>query len=118
MRKLFFLLTVIIIGYFIVTGQKSPDALQLSSGFFNPELISYAPLPIETDHFNPNTLTRTLKTPKEVLIINPNFRALPRSNSHQCEVMICRHPHNPLIMLANSITINHAGANLFKNLGT
>lgn len=110
-----------IVCFIIMTGQKSPEAekwnLTLPSSIYDPSVMSSAPLPQANDYFNPNSVTRYVTTPNEVLLVEPNKRVLPRSNSWQSEVIICRHPLNPLIMFGSSNAVNNAGGSLWISEG-
>lgn len=121
MKKLFFLLPAIIVCYFIMTGQKSPEAEKwnqaLPTGVYDPSMTYEAPLPQVMDYFNPNSVTRYVKTPNGIVTVTPNVRVLPRSNSWQSEVMICRHPLNPLIMFGSSNAFNNVSGSLFISEG-
>ncbi len=104
-------------------AQKSPDKpekwnqVRMQTGLYDPDVISNAPLPQSFDYFNQTSVTRYLNDPNGVYAINPNVRVLPRSNSYQSEVIICRHPSNPLIMFGSSNAINNAGGSLFISEG-
>jgi len=92
MRKLFMLIPVIVIGFFIMTGQKNPDAERwsnyLPSGIYDPSVRITATLPQVYDFTNPNTQISYVRTPYEVLAVSPNVRVLPRTNSYQSEVIL------------------------------
>ena len=45
-------------------------------------------------------------SPNGVYAVNPSFRVLPRTNSHQSEVILVRHPLNQLIMFGSSNAVN------------
>ncbi|MCX6164742.1 MAG: sialidase family protein [Ignavibacteriae bacterium] len=49
-------------------------------------------------------------SPVGVFAVNPSFRVLPRANSWQSEVILVRHPLNPLIMFGSSNAINAVGS--------
>jgi len=107
------LIPVIVIGFFIMTGQKNPDAERwsnyLPSGIYDPSVRITATLPQVYDFTNPNTQISYVRTPYEVLAVSPNVRVLPRTNSYQSEVDIVRHPTNPLIMFGSSNAFNNSG---------
>ena len=113
MKKLFFLIPVIAIGFFVMSGQRNPDTEKWSNymptQLYDPSVTVGAPLPQVFDYFNPNAEVRYVKTPYEVLAVTPNFRVLPRSNSYQSEVDIVRHPTNPMIMFGSSNAFNNTG---------
>jgi len=116
MKKLYFLLPVLVVIFFIITGQKSPDvpqkwAIDHSTGIYDPSVTVSAPLPqADNNYVNPNTETRIIKTPYEELAVTPNVRVLPRTNSWQTEVDIKRHPTNPNIMFGSSNAFNNVGS--------
>jgi len=113
MRKLFILIPVLIIVFFIITGQKNPESEKWSNNFstnlYDPGVINSAVLPQVYDFTNPNTETRHVKTPYEVISVSPNIRVLPRTNSYQSEVDIVRHPTNPMILFGSSNAFNNTG---------
>jgi hypothetical protein len=121
MRKLFFLIPVVLFGFILMTGQDAPQAekwnLALPSAMYDPSVRTSAVLPQGTDYINPNTSVRIVRTPNEVLEISPNVRVLPRSNSWQSELNIVRHPLNPNIMFGSSNAFNNAGGSLFISEG-
>jgi len=121
MKKLFYFLPVIVIGFFILTGQDTPKSekwnLPLPTNLYDPNQTTYSPLPQEVDYFNPNSVTRYINTPNGVVAVTPNVRVLPRSNSYQSEVDIKRHPLNPNIMFASSNAFNNVGGPLFISEG-
>ncbi|MDQ3194613.1 MAG: hypothetical protein M3P82_06400, partial [Bacteroidota bacterium] len=122
MKKFYFLLPVIVLCYFLMTGQKAPETPEkwdqpLPTWIYDLAVVNSAPLPQSTDYFNPNTQTRFVRTPYEVLSVTPNIRPLPRTNSYQSEVIICRHPLNPLIMFGSSNAFNNVGGSLFISEG-
>ncbi len=121
MKKILLCIPVMIIGFFIMTGQKSQDAekwnLVLPSAMFDGSIVTSAPLPVGNDYFNPNPVTRIIRTPYEVLAVAPNVRVLPRTNSWQSEVTICRNPLNPNIMFGSSNAINNVSGSLFISEG-
>ena len=113
MRKLFILIPVLIIIFFIITGQKNPESEKwsnnLSTNLYDPGVINSAILPQVYDFTNPNTEIRYVKTPYEVISVSPNIRVLPRTNSYQSEVDIVRHPTNPMILFGSSNAFNNTG---------
>ncbi len=104
MKKVLFLLPVIITGFFILTGQNYND----ESGRWNPDprmtriykTEQYAPLPQNRD-VTFSREARIISTPDGVYSISPSFRVHPSSN-YQTETPITRHPTNPMIMLASA----------------
>ena len=103
MKKLF-LFPVIIISFFLMTGQDTPqDAKwnQSSSMTRIYQMSEYAPLPQSDVSFG--TSTQFIYTPNGIYGVTPNFRVHPSAGT-QSEVPIVRHPSNPLIMLASAIT--------------
>ncbi len=123
MKKLLLIVSMFCIGTFLFMGQKQEDKPQKWSlepqqtGVYDPSVISTAPLPQEYDYFNPNAVTRYISDPNGVYAVNPSIRVLPRSNSYQSEVIICRHPLNPLIMFGSSNAINNVSGSLFISEG-
>ena len=115
MKKVFSLFLFSVLGLFLFMGQKSinkPEKWNVDpqqTGIYDPNVITTAPLPQEYDYFNPNTATRYISSPNGVYAVAPNFRILPRAGSYQSEVIICRHPLNPLIMFGSSNAINNTG---------
>ena len=113
MKKIIYFLPAIFICFMLMTGQKSPEAekwnLTLPSNIYDPSVRVTSPLPQVYEYNNPNTENRIVRTPNEVLVIAPNVRVLPRSNSYQSELIITRHPLNPLIMFGSSNAFNNTG---------
>lgn len=121
MRKLFFIFPVIIVFFIIMTGQDTTQPekwdMPLQSGIYDPSVTFSAPLPQVFDYFNPNSVTRIIRTPIGVMEVTPNIRVLPRTNSYQSEVDIKRHPLNPNIMFASSNAFNNVSGSLFISEG-
>lgn len=115
MKKVFSLFLFSVLGIFLFMGQKSinkPEKWSLDpqqTGIYDPNVISNAPLPQEYDYVNSNSVTKYISSPNGVYAVAPNFRILPRAGSYQSEVIICRHPLNPLIMFGSSNAINNTG---------
>lgn len=116
MKKLFYFLPVLFIGAFLFMGQKSNDGPEKwnlgpqETGIYDPSVLNNTPLPQDYDNtFIPNTATRYISDPNGIYAVNPNFRILPRSGSYQSEVIICRHPLNPMIMFGSSNAFNNTG---------
>lgn len=106
MKKLYLILPAILLSYMLFTGQAADHSANRISQ--DPRMTrmypagDYVQLPMNTDYV-PNTQIRTVVTPGSVYTIYPNFRVHP-SFGHQTEVPICRHPSNPLILLASANT--------------
>ncbi len=118
MKKLFLLFPVLIVCFFIMSGQKSND----DPGWNNPRSSAvypngnYQSLPIVKSEINQFTFSpRTIITPIGVLTITPNLRVHPSSTTQQSECPIVRHPLNPNIMFGSSNSINNS--NNFINSG-
>ncbi len=116
MKKLFLFIPIFCIGAFLFMGQKSNDQPEKwnldpqQTGIYDPSVLINTPLPQDYDNiYIPNTATRYISDPNGIYAVNPNFRILPRSNSYQSEVIICRHPLNPLIMFGSSNAFNNTG---------
>jgi hypothetical protein len=78
---------------------------------YNPAVIVNSTLPVGNENYiNTFNKVRYLNSPSGINLINPNIRVLPRTNSWQSEVIMVRHPLNPLIMFGSS--------NAFSNLGS
>jgi len=111
---------LLFMGQTIVTGQTTEkwSIDPRTTNALDPSVVTSAPLPIVPDYFNPNPRAMSYNTPNGVLVINPNFRVLPKSSvapyTAQSEVIITRHPLNPLIMYgsSNAITTNAAGTGI------
>ncbi|MBK6538554.1 MAG: hypothetical protein IPG09_12530 [Ignavibacteria bacterium] len=114
MKKLLYIIPVMLIGYFLMTGQNLPDkekwSISLPTGVYDPSVMTTAPLPQSIDYFNPNSVTRYVRMPNGIMEIAPNVRVLPRTNSWQSEVIITRHPLNPNIMFGSSNAISNTGS--------
>ncbi|MEO6696246.1 MAG: T9SS type A sorting domain-containing protein [Ignavibacteria bacterium] len=104
MKKLFFLFPIIIIGFFLMTGQDTPQTAkwnQHSSMTRINQSGEYSPLP-QSDIIFSNS-PRFVSTPQGVYELLPNFRVHPSAGT-QSEVPIVRHPTNPLIMMGSANT--------------
>ena len=114
MKKLLFLIPILLIGYIIFTGQKSGDKPEKWS--IDPRMTmiyatgEYVQLPQVDNYVHPNTAPMVYETPIGVLTVSPNFRVYP-SNVTQSEVPITRHPTNQSIMFAssNAVLIPYVG---------
>lgn len=115
MKKILFLLPVLSLSLILFMGQKSQDRPEKWSkgfaptGIYDPGIISNAPLPQSFDFINQEPGIRYYSNPNGISAVNPNFRILPRANSYQSEVIICRNPVNPLIMFGSSNAFNNTG---------
>ena len=121
MKKLFFILPVLLLGFVIMTGQSS--SVNISSEE-NPRWNTdprtsiglypageYTELP-QNDNFTPfTTENRIVNTQIGTFTVTPNFRVHPSAGT-QSEVPITRHPGNPLIMLGSANTFR--GGNTFS----
>jgi len=116
LKKLFLFTTVLCTAMLLFMGQKSQDRPEkwsqnpLQTGIYDPSVVSNAPLPQEYDYYNPNAGVKYYNSPSGVAAVNPNFRILPRTGSYQSEVIITRHPTNPLIMYGSSNAFNNSGS--------
>jgi hypothetical protein len=121
MKKIFYLLPVILVGFVLLTGQNVPDEAKwnqpMQTNVYDPSAVYSDKLPVVRDYFNPLATNRTIETPYEVLEVTPNVRVLPRTNSWQSEVDIKRHPLNPLIMFGSSNSFNNVSGTLFISEG-
>ncbi|HQY20448.1 MAG TPA: hypothetical protein PLX80_06325 [Ignavibacteria bacterium] len=125
MKKLFLTIPLIVLGFYFFTGQSQDSKPEKWSqdtrmtGALDPGNRISAPLPMEYNDFVPNNQPMYNNTPNGVLVVNPNFRVLPRTSpfSYQTEVIITRHPGNPLIMYGSSNAISNAGGPLFISEG-
>jgi len=80
------------------------------TNLYDPTNTQLTQLPIERDfYFQPNQMERMISTPSGVLVVAPTFRILPRTNSYQSEMIITRHPLNPLILFGSSNAFNNTG---------
>jgi len=118
LKKIVTLFSLAVFGFLIFTGQKSKDEPQQkwaqdpkASWVYDVGQTYSAPLPMgKVDYVHPVTETRTVITPSGTMMIAPNVRVLPRVNSTQTEVVIVKHPTNPLIMFGSSNAINAVGS--------
>ncbi|MBK9331967.1 MAG: hypothetical protein IPM96_06070 [Ignavibacteria bacterium] len=125
MKKYFLIIPIIAIGFYFFTGQSQEDNPekwsrdQRTTELQDLNKIVSSPLPMEYDHFIPNNQPMYYNSPNGVTVVNPNIRVLPRQSpfSYQTEVIITRHPGNPLIMYGSSNAINNAGGSLFISEG-
>ncbi|MDZ4712660.1 MAG: T9SS type A sorting domain-containing protein [bacterium] len=110
MKKLFFILPVAALCYFLMTGQSSTDESprwnidpRTSIGLYPSGEFSSLP---QTDNKTVfSTETRYVSTPNGIVGITPNFRVHPRpAPATQSEVPITRHPTNPMIMYGSANT--------------
>ncbi|HAY35324.1 MAG TPA: hypothetical protein PK536_11950 [Ignavibacteria bacterium] len=125
MKKLFLLLPIIAVGFYFFTGQSQEDKPekwsrdQRTTELQDLSKVMSSPLPMEHDHFIPNNQPMYYNSPNGVTVVNPNIRVLPRQSpfSYQTEVILTRHPGNPLIMYGSSNAISNAGGSLFISEG-
>ena len=101
MKKFTLLLLVLLLAQTAYSQEKwSVDRSRTSK----PPLGNYKVLPsVNNNWINPNTSDRIIHTQNEILVIAPNIRVLPNSNQ-QDEVILVRHPLNPLIMFGSANT--------------
>lgn len=115
MKKIFLVIPCIFLSAFLFMGQQTEQRAEKwsidprTTSAFDPSTSYSAPLPYVPDYFNPNPEIQTYVTPNGVFVVNPNLRVLPKSSTPpytaQSEVIIMRHPLNPLIMYGSSNAI-------------
>jgi hypothetical protein len=115
MKKLLFLSLVLVIGFMMFTGQSSNVPQKWSEPLrtfvYDPQQTNSAPIPqVKDNYWHPNSEVRVVRTPTEILLVNPSVRVCPRTNSWQSEVTIEPNPVNPNILFGSS--------NAFSNLGS
>ena len=122
MKKLLLVIPLLLIGFFLFTGQdfKGKDDRKWNIDERMTKLYTtdeYSPLPYVLDkNFKHTNQMRIIQTPYEVLSVTPNFRPYPTTNTNQSEVIITRHPTNQNIMLA-SANMTTIGGTLFISEG-
>lgn len=118
MGKFLFVLLAAATGFLTLTAQDYPErwsqdprqtALYQSGN-------TYSDLPAMPQNFVFSTQPRVYKTEMGDVIVSPNFRPYPTTNTNQSEVIIKRHPHNPNIMFA-SANMTTIGGPLFISEG-
>ena len=112
-RPFLFLVFVLLLMSSIAVSQTDERKWSIDprqTNLYDPINTQVTQLPIERDlYFQPNQTERTISTPSGVLVVSPTFRILPRANSYQSEMIITRHPLNPLILFASSNAFNNTG---------
>ena len=114
MRKITFLIFSAVCGFLIFTGQKSDDSPRWNN---NPSTVIYAtgeypslpPLVLDV----PRIPTKIIRTPSEVLVINPNpnIRVLPSTSTTQTEVPLVCSRINPNFMFGSSNAVTGSTIN-------
>ena len=101
MKKSLLLFFILFLVQTLYSQEKwSVDKRKISK----PPVGQYKPLPVEANNWeNPNTSDRVVNTPFGRVVVPPNVRVLPNSNQ-QDEVILVRHPLNPLIMFGSANT--------------
>jgi hypothetical protein len=101
MKKIFIVLFIFIFFASIIYSQEkwSTDPRKISK----PKSNIKAPRPVTNNYINPNITTKYYFTPYGIFSVSPNFRVLPNGNQ-QNEVILVRHPSNPLIMFGSANT--------------
>jgi len=101
MKKSFLLFFILFLVQTLYSQEKwSVDKRKISK----PPVGQYKPLPVEANNWeNPNKSDRVVNTPFGRVVVPPNVRVLPNSNQ-QDEVILVRHPLNPLIMFGSANT--------------
>ena len=114
MKKLYFILPVLLIGFFIFTGQDFPS--RDTEKWNDPAMTklymtgeTYAPLPTLPNDFVFSTQPRYYETDAGPLVVNPSIRPYPTTNTTQSEVVIVRNPVNQQIMWASANMYYPAG---------
>jgi hypothetical protein len=112
-KKRFLVLPAIIICFLILTGQKFPENNEDAKWDTDPRTSiglypsgNYSELP-QTDNnwVQKQTEPRIIESSSGTTIISPNYRVHPRSApANQSEVILARHPTNPLIMYGSANT--------------
>ena len=122
MKKLLFLIPILLIGFIIFTGQKSTDNLS-EKWDLDPSMTqlvvtgpSYPVLPSRPVDYVFSTKPRFYNTPFGIVTVTPNVRVHPTTNTNQSEVIIVRHPLNQNIMFA-SCNMTTIGSPLFISEG-
>ena len=121
MKKLLFLLPLFLISYIFFAGQSRDIAIEKWN--IDPSFTGLIP----TDEPNPvvstkpldfvfTTQPRVVNTRSGDVVVGPNFRPHPTTNTNQSEVIIVRHPINQGIMFA-SCNMTTIGGSLFISEG-
>ncbi|MBK8553308.1 MAG: exo-alpha-sialidase [Ignavibacteria bacterium] len=122
MKKLFFILPVVIIGFIIMTGQKAEE-LQEDPRWNTPRSVmylsgDYSPLPVVNNDIHQFTYSPKIhNTPIGVLTTLPNVRVLPSTVTQQTENIIVRSPVDPNILFGSSNSARLTGGS-FINSGS
>lgn len=131
MKKLLLFFPCMIIAMIIFTGQgtnnQQPEKWSFDPRMMNlvdPSVPRSESLPFVAEDYIQGTQEYFYNTPNGILVVNPSFRVLPRiggttaTNSWQSEVIIYRHPLNPLIMYGSSNAVTNPAGTLFISEGT
>ena len=108
MKKLIFLLPLLLISFILFTGQDKQDD-SIEKWNIDPSFTGL----IITDELNPvistkpldfvfTTQPRVVHTRNGDVVVGPNFRPYPTTNTDQSEVIIVRHPTNQNVMFASA----------------
>ena len=118
-KKIVLLITLLFFGISLNAQDKpqkwSGPQPMWAYDFSNTNHTPFIPIAEQQVH-QKNTPTY-YNSPFGVLAVNPSFSVLPRSNSWQSEVILVRHPINPLIMFGSSNAFNNVGGPLFISEG-
>ncbi len=106
MKKLFLFVLVL----FLAGNTFAQEKWSVDKSTPKPPYGKYDPLPLgNADWVNPNRQIVVYMTPAGTMAVSPNMRVLPNSNQ-QNEVILTRHPLNPMIMFGSANTTTTGGA--------
>lgn len=107
MKKLFFLLPLFLVCYIFFAGQSRDIAIEKWN--IDPSFTGLIPtnesIPVVSTKpvdFVFTTQPRIVNTRSGDVVVGPNFRPHPTTNTTQSEVIIVRHPINQAIMFASA----------------
>lgn len=119
-KKGFLIIPALMFTYFVFTGQNYPNDNEAAKWNTDPRTSiglypagTYSDLPQSDNNWVQNqTEPRVIESPSGTITISPNYRVHPRSApANQSEVILARHPVNPLIMYGSANTFQGGNFN-------
>ncbi|MDD5361233.1 MAG: T9SS type A sorting domain-containing protein [Ignavibacteria bacterium] len=113
MKKALSLLSIFVLGFIILTGQKYQD----NGPRWTPSTVAYpkgnyVQLPSEPDRFvSFSNGPRYIYTPQGVLAVNPSVRVLPSTTWNQSELYLASNKANRNILFGSSNNVNGSSIN-------
>ena len=105
MKKTISVLAILVIGFFVLTGQKNDNESPRWSQAFTHvyPLGNYVPLPSHPDRFVKfSTSPRQVETTHGMMVVTPSVRVLPSTTVAQTELYLASNKANRSVLFGSS----------------